>query len=95
MDPSDDSITGTMKYLVYRRRKHLDFTKEMIALRYTALQHLNPDDAIKSISNDLFPEDPQEKMIRDLMQAKLVKEESNRKIVVVKDEHGSIRLKIK
>jgi hypothetical protein len=57
VDPTDDSVTGRMKYLVYQRRKNLEFTKDMIALRYGADKDYDPSETIKQMTDWFWPKD--------------------------------------
>jgi hypothetical protein len=95
VDPEDDSVTGTIKYLVYRKRKQNEFFKEIAKIQFSSNEKLDPSEVIKKMTNDYFPLDIKEQIIADLMNKKQVEDEAKKTFKVKVGKDGSIKLKVK
>ena len=94
MDPDDDSITGTMKYLVYRRRKQNEFFKDVAQIQFSSNDKMDPSETIKKLTEDFFPLDPKEQLISDLMNKKNIEDESKKTFKIRSSKDGSIKLRV-
>ena len=90
----DGSIEGTMRYLVYIKRKHLELNKDLIMLRYCSQPGLDPSEAITNLLKQNFPTDQVEELITNLMQEKLIKDEDSSLFNFEKMENGVLKLKV-
>ena len=81
-----------MKYLVYRKRKSLEISKDLILLRFSAGEKIDPDETIKKLFDSFLPEDMKEKAIKDFVDQKEVNIEAQKDIRIMRQKDGSLKL---
>lgn len=83
-----------MKYLVYRKRKALEFQKEMLMLRFAGGSVYDPENAVKHLTEQWYPENPEVKLIEIAEKSKELFEEANKKLTLVRGKDGKVKLRI-
>ena len=95
MDAEDDSKPGTIKYLVYRKRKALEFQHQMLMLRYAGGNVFDPDNAIKKLTEEWYPENPEHKLIELAEKNRELAAETAKTLTIVKGKDGRPKLRIR
>ena len=80
-----------MKYAIYRKRKELEFARDLLLIRSSAGTDMDVSKPIESLIGELFPADEKERVVQDLMRSKQLSEEKPMK---VKYDHGVLTLKV-